>query len=146
MPRFTMRGMLIVVAVVALWLSTSVEYYGNYDVRYAIVLLAVVASGMKAYCSKGRPKCFWLAFSFVLLATVCYQGMLVPRVECLNYSLRPLVTSVDIYGNREMPGPGEQKVEFLAETIKLFADFFLASLAGFVGLNVYDHSRTANGN
>ena len=65
-------------------------------------------------------------------------------MEWVSYSLRPLVTSVDIYGNRQMPGPGEQKVEFLAETIELVVDLFLATLAGFIGLYVYDHSRTAN--
>jgi len=54
--------MLIVVAFVALWLSTIVDYPGSDDVRHAIVLLTVIASGLAAYCNIGWRKCFWLVF------------------------------------------------------------------------------------
>lgn len=133
--------MLIAFAVVALWFSTAAGYVGNHDVRYSIVLVIVAASGLKAYCSNGRARCFWLAFLFVLLVAVLYQGMISPQMQWVAYSLRPLVTSIDVYGNMQMPGPSMLKVEFLADTVKLVFDLILATVAGYIGVTIYDQSQ-----
>ena len=151
MPKFTLKVMLIFTAVVALWLSTVADYPGGYDVRYSIVLLTVVASVLRAYCSSGRQKCFWLAFSAVLLAAVWSQGMLVPRMDWVSYLIRtseaetasPYVANP--FGNSVQVAPSDLRgVEALAETLKFMVDLILATTAGFIGLYVYDHSRIAN--
>jgi hypothetical protein len=146
MPRFALKGMLIGCAVVALWFSTFAGYPGSDDVRAIIVMLTVVAAGVNAFCSRGRQRCFWLAFFFVLLVTAIGQMMLVPTMYWVTYSVRPLVTSMDIYGDMQMPGPSMRKVEFIAVTIKLTLDLILATAAGCIGLYVYDHNPTANEN
>lgn len=148
MPRFTLKVMLIVFAVVALWLSTIADYPGGYDVRYSIVLLTVVASGLKAYCSSGRQKCFWLAFSFVLLAAAWYQNMVGPRMDWVSYALQTSATQTpapDLFGGAvQTAPPGMRGLEALAETIKLIVDLILATSAGVIGLYVYDDSQAAN--
>jgi hypothetical protein len=149
MPRFTLKVMLIVIAVVALWLSTIADYPGGYDLRYSIVLLIVVASGLKAYCSSGRQKCFWLAFSLVLLAAVWHQGMVAPRLDWVSYALqtstRQTMQPPDLFGDSvQTAPPGTRGIEALAETIKLVVDLILATSAGFIALYIYDNSRTPN--
>ena len=144
MPRFTLKSMLLIFAVVAIWLSAFVAYPANYGVRYAIVLLTTVAAGLKAYCSRGRQKCFWLGFAVVLFMAAFTEGILGPNLRWLDQSVRPFFTSVNIYGNRQMPGPGEQKVEFVSETIKFGVALILAALAGLMGMDIYDQGSTPN--
>jgi hypothetical protein len=144
-----MKVMLIVIAVAALWLSTIADYPGGYDVRYSIVLLTVAASGLKAYCSSGRQRGFWLAFSVVLFVAVWQQGMVVPRLDWVSYALQnsgsQTIHTPDLFGESvQTAPPGTRGIEALAETIKLIVDLILATSAGFIALYIYDNSRTPN--
>jgi hypothetical protein len=125
-----------------------VRFPGNEDVRHAIVLLLVVACAMKAYCSNGRSRCYWLAFSFVLFVAVLGQWMIVPTMAWVRDHVRPLFTSIDIYGDAggrdlEPRGPSAQRVEFVSETIRFSVNLILAGIAGFIGTLIYDQSRAA---
>ena len=133
--------MLIVFAVVAIWLSTIAAYPFGDDVRHAIALLIVIAFCAKAFCSSGRQRFFWFAFSFVLLVAVIFQGIAVPQMMWLPQTMQHMVTSVDVYGNLRMPGPSERRLEAFADTVRLAVDFILAAAAGFIALHVCDQSR-----
>jgi hypothetical protein len=70
MPRYSMKSAMIACAVIALWCSTVVGYSGSESIRNFIVLLAVSTCVVMTYCSVGRRKCFWFAFTvFFFLAT-----------------------------------------------------------------------------
>ena len=140
MPRFGLKGVLVVFTVVAVWFSTFAGYVGSEDVRSSIVMLTVAASGSAAYCNRGRRKCFWLGFFFVLLVTAMFQTTLAPQMIWVANSVRPLVTPIDIYGDARLAGPSTQRVECIAATIRLASNLILATAAGFIGFYVYDHS------
>ena len=142
MPRFTMKSMLIAFAVVALWLSTAFVYKANQDVRYSIVLLIVVASGVKTYCSGGRQRCFWLAFFLVLLATAYTQQMIAPQLGWVIVSLQPFVTTDVTYGSQFGGTKGSHLLLFISTTIILATDLILAAVAGFIGRYIYDQNRS----
>ena len=125
-------------AVVAVWLSTVVGYSGSDDVRKYIVLLMITACFAMTYCSVGRPKCFWFAFSVFFFLVIFSQGLAYPTMYWLGPALRPFITSVDIYGDMQTSGPSMRIVEFFADTARLAIDLALATLAGFIGRYIYD--------
>lgn len=134
-----MKWLFIVFAVAALWLSTAVGYYGGDDVRAFIALMIVTACFAATYCSRGRRRCFWFAFSFFLFVAAFSQSLIGPSMYWVSSSMRPLVTEVDIFGNRQQQMPSERIVEFYSSTIKLAIDLMLATMAGFIGLSIYDY-------
>jgi hypothetical protein len=162
MPRFGLKGMLVLLAVVALWLSTAAGYTGSYDVRFTIVLLVLVAAGLKAYCSAGRWKCFWLGF-FAVLAVFAYGGGdITPRLEWVPGTLRgvivgensgawtsappqtPVPPPDDLFGTAQQPAPVELIVDFTAATIQYGFNLIVAAVAGWIGLVIYDQTQKAS--
>jgi hypothetical protein len=73
-----MKWMLIVFAVAALWFSTAAGYAASDDVRFCILLLIVVAVGLKTYASVGRRKFFWLGLFAVMVAEAYREGFYAP--------------------------------------------------------------------
>jgi hypothetical protein len=140
LPRFNMKWLLVGVTISALWCSTVTGYSGNEDVRGYIGLLTVVACVLKTYCSRGRQRCFWLAFSLAFCFTALFQGLVYVQMHWVNLSVRPLVTPVDIYGDAGRPMPSMRVVDFFSATIKFTLDLFFAMFAGFVGSAIHDCS------
>src|SRR5215216_670481 len=71
MPRFRLKTMLILFAVVALWCSTITGYAAASDVQRMMVLLTFAASILAAYCNDGKRRAFWLGFSIVIVPMGC---------------------------------------------------------------------------
>jgi hypothetical protein len=76
MPRFRLLTLLIVVTVVALWLSTLTEYGGAEDVRTFIMLGCLITSGVAAWSYTAHRRAFWLGFFGTMLA-LAVKGVLV---------------------------------------------------------------------
>src|SRR4029078_2882247 len=104
MPQFSLKLLLILCSVIAVWMFTAVLYKGGSDIRHSIVLVIVGASATKLYSSNGRSKCFWIRFVVTLFVASIRQYML-PNLVFLKYAIRPLITSVDIYGSLQRPMP-----------------------------------------
>src|SRR5262245_20659330 len=67
MPRFSLKQMLIVVAVVAVWLSTLNGYPGANAIRHGVGLLVFVSAVAMTYCSNQRRRAFWVGVVTVML-------------------------------------------------------------------------------
>ena len=67
MPRFSLKQMLIAVAVVAVWLSTASGYPGSDDVQMLIRLSAVLAAGFGVVYGSGKGRAFSVGFLTVML-------------------------------------------------------------------------------
>jgi hypothetical protein len=67
MPRFGTKSLLIVVGVVALWLSTFAGYRAGHDVQASILLTIFVGSAVAAVCYSGKRRAFWGSFFGVML-------------------------------------------------------------------------------
>src|SRR6476619_5549701 len=69
MFRFSIRSLLILIAVVALWLSTIAFYEGAHGVRALLILSVLVASGVAVTKYDGRRRAFWVGFFLTVLTT-----------------------------------------------------------------------------
>jgi hypothetical protein len=67
MPRFGTKSLLIVVGVVALWLSTFAGYRAGHDVQASILLTIFIGSAVAALCYSGKRRAFWGSFFGVML-------------------------------------------------------------------------------
>jgi len=141
MPRYSMKSVMIACAVLALWCSTVVGYAGADDMRKFIVLLGLSACFVTTYCSTGRRKSFWFAFTVFFFLSAVAQSLAFPSMMSLSRAIRPLVTSIDIYGDMQNPAPSMIIVEFFADTVRLAIDVALATLAGVIGGQIYDNTR-----
>src|SRR3989442_280358 len=90
MVRFSIRSLLILIAVVALWLSTIAGYESAGDVRALLVLSVLVASGVAVTKYDGRRQAFWVGFFLTVLATGLISPFGLPWAEHLlnAYGLR----------------------------------------------------------
>ena len=57
-PRFGTKSLLLVVTLVALWLSTFAGFGAAADVRASILLLIFVGSAVAALCNRGKSPAF----------------------------------------------------------------------------------------
>jgi hypothetical protein len=181
MPRFSIKLMLIAFAVVAVWLSTATGYLPGGDIRSAILLLAVVAAGLKAWYSAGREKAFWLGFFAVMLVMAYTIGTFAPRLMWVSNLVERNEPSDDLFGPPTVPAQlpvpyptdapnpppettpppippapvplpppqtlfdifGQDSPLSLAEdSIRVGLILILATLAGCIGLYIYDQSRS----
>src|SRR5690242_2030834 len=80
MPRFNIKQLLIIITIVSCWLSTTLVTYdtGN-DVRQLMLLLGLAASGLTAFCTRGRRQVFWLGFFFVA-SVFAYNTLSIPNL------------------------------------------------------------------
>jgi hypothetical protein len=69
LPRFGIKALLIVVAFIALWLSTLTGYAGSNDIQAFIWTAIIVMSGVTALSYTGRRRAFWAGFFGTLLLT-----------------------------------------------------------------------------
>jgi hypothetical protein len=66
MPRFGMKALLLIAAIVAVWLSTLSGYTGAEDVRNIIRLLVFISAGSVALFGHGRRRAFAVGFFAVM--------------------------------------------------------------------------------
>src|SRR5436309_1251502 len=69
MFRFSIRSLLMLIAVVALWLSTIAGYESANHVRALLILSVLVASGVAVTKYDGRRRAFWVGFFLTILTT-----------------------------------------------------------------------------
>src|SRR4051812_5786051 len=128
MPRFGVKSILVVFAVVALWCSTFSDYAAAGDVRRTIVFFTLVISILLAYWSERRQKVFWLSFAIVIVPMGCgiyYNSQQFPI---------PLFHWIT-----QIFGDGTPKTyNARIETIRAFGALLFATVAGYSSLYIYD--------
>jgi hypothetical protein len=140
-------------AVVALWLSTFSNFPGAEDVRNSILLLILVSSALLAYCTEGRRRTFWLSFFAVIFV---FSGIIsskfVPRFEWFRRPAPPSPPTLPFEDEEDILGITVQQsaVQQISvsyegdpahDTVRACGMLILATVAGFIGVYIYDQSR-----
>ena len=138
MPRFSLKTLLIVFAIVALWLSTFSEYPGSEDVRAFIMLACIIASGVAAYGCTTRRRAFWLGFFGAML-------MLGTRVPISNFGAK-FQWAIDLSRNLPLyfgvnPGGRGRLVLGINTTVYFVVMLIVATVVGLLCVYVYDQCR-----
>jgi hypothetical protein len=130
MARFSLRTLLMLVAVVALWLSTIAFYEGAQDVRAILMLSVLVASAVCAIGYDGRRRAFWVGFFLTVLTTALDGRPLfgLPWVQRL----------LNEYGIRQnLPnGSLDPRYFFWMSTINAVVLLLIAAVMGLLGVLV----------
>jgi hypothetical protein len=147
MPRFTVRTLLIIFAVVALWLSTFfVTFQGTttlgYNIRRLLVLVGFLAAASSAVYLHGRRRAFWGSFTVMMLVLTLSISTRPP------YILNPNIEKIaELLRNGFLQGRSSDEVETCAhETFYLVILLSMSFLMGFVSAWIYGHAKgTSNG-
>ncbi len=95
--------MLLAFAALALWMSTFSGYAAAFDVRKAILLAVLIASGCAAIRFEGRNRAFWGGFCVAMFmhgfTTVFVPGVPTPHV----FGYAPNLDWCDHLANRLVP-------------------------------------------
>ena len=131
MPRLSLKFLLLVVSVVAVWLSTYTQYPAGRDVRAVICLVILIGSGLAVFVYDGRKRVFWLGFFGSMLAI----GLGYPKEFVPNF----------FWIQRKPDGPGIYPLYFFnRDSIHLLANAAVSTLVGYVGCLIYDNARNEN--
>jgi hypothetical protein len=134
--RFSIKSILIIVAVVALWFTSfGVEDRLGDDIRRAILLAAFVLMCVKAILSRGRERVFWLTFSVVwaILGFGPAQQMIevyVPDFEGMQVLAVRVNRSLDV----------DQLAIYW--TFRILASLPIAAATGYFAALIYDEAQT----
>ncbi len=128
MPRFRLKTILILFAAVALWCSTITGYAAASDVRRTLVLLVLAASILATYCSNRTRRAFWLGFSIVIVPMGCGVYYQSPEWPIPNF-----YWTTNLFFQ-----PATPQGTAMAETIHALGALLLASIAGLIGIYIYD--------
>lgn len=143
MPRFRIVTLLIVLAVVALWLSTFAAYTAADDVRKFIILTIVICSGAIAVYSTAERRAFWGGFFVTLFAMGAGGNFLAhkPRLTWLTSPSRSLAQYIS-----DDPNPIEwkQNIESVTTTLFLLLWIFLAAMIGLLCVYIYKQTHRAD--
>jgi len=127
----------MLIAVVALWLSTIAFYEGAHDVRALIMLSVLVASGVAVTKYDGRRRAFWVGFFLTVLTT----GLDGNSPFGLPWAQR-LLNEYGMYQN--LPNNALNPTYFFAiSTIHAALQLLIATMMGFVGVLVFGGNRQA---
>jgi hypothetical protein len=133
MPRFSIKSLLVAIAVSALWLSTFVGYSSASNVRAFIMLGILVASGVAAISYVGRRRAFWAGF-FITVLTAGIDG----KPDIGRGWITSLLNSYGIYQN--LPnGFLDNRFMFLNATTQAVAVLLIATVMGVIGILVQKH-------
>ncbi len=109
-----------------MWLSACIDVYeGGDDVRRSLKLLITVAAALAAYCFDGRQRVFWLGFAAIWLLTIFSDPNSVP----LFFGIQ---RSIEVYFPQRYQSA-------ISDTIRTCGITILATVAGVIGLYIYDH-------
>jgi len=151
MPRFNIKQLFIIIAIISCWLSTTlVDYETGNDVRQSMLLLGLAATGLTAFCTRGRRQVFWLGFFFVA-SIFAYNTLSIPNLYWIpNFSdgtfFNNGVSGVDPTVPRYLTAqfgsaPANDFAELAGETIRLLIYIVISSMAGFIGIYIYDQTQ-----
>ena len=137
MFRFSIRSLLILIAVVALWLSTIAGYESANDVRALLMLSVLVASGVAVTKYDGHRRAFWVGF----FLTVLTMGLVAKNQFGLPWPERLL----NGYGLRQNLPTGflNHTYIFARSTIHAGVLLLIATVMGFLGVLVFGGNRQA---
>jgi hypothetical protein len=142
MFRFSLRSLLMLIAVVALWLSTIAFHEGSGDVRALLMLSVLVASGVAVTKYDGRRRAFWVGFFLTVLTMGLGKSPLgLPWVQ-------RLLNEYGMFQNVMNPGGGfmgqlNPTYFFAIATIHAAAVLLIATVMGLLGVLVYGGDRQA---
>jgi len=127
----------MLIAVVALWLSTIAGYESANDVRALLMLSVLVASGVAVTKCDGRRRAFWVGF-FLTVLTAGLDGRSpfgLPWAERL----------LNAYGMRQNLPNGylNHTYIFLKSTIDAAVLLLVGTVMGFLGALVFGSNRQA---
>jgi hypothetical protein len=135
MPRFSIKFLLVVFAIAALWLSTFAGYGSASDVRAFIMLSILAASGVAAISYDGRRRAFWIGF-FITILEVGVNG----RPHFGFYWVTTLLNAYGQYQN--LPnGFTNYGYAFYDATLRALVVLLIATLMGFIGILIYGHCQ-----
>jgi hypothetical protein len=128
MPRFGTKALLMIVTVIALWMSTVADYTGAYEIRKAILFIIFLSSASGAVFGLGRMRAFSAGFFVAMLILAC----------------RPLGEAIDRYSPdanwTDSVVRSTVPVRLLISDISVLT---LATIVGFISAYIYDRSRMA---
>jgi hypothetical protein len=129
MARFSIRTLLLLITVAALWLSTVAGYESARDVQTLLVLSVLVASSVAAISYDGRRRAFWVGFFLTVLMTGLDRKFGLPWAERL----------LNEYGMRQNSPNGSlnHTYMFLMSTIHAVVVLLTATVMGCLGVLVY---------
>jgi hypothetical protein len=136
MFRFSIRSLLMLMALVALWLSTIAGYESANHVRALLMLSVLVASGVAVTKYDGRRRAFWVGFFLtVLMGLVGKYQFGLPWAERL----------LNGYGlHQNLPnGYLNHTYVFWMSTINNAVLLLIATVMGFLGVLVFGGNRQA---
>jgi hypothetical protein len=119
----------MLIAVVALWLSTIAGYESANDVRALLMLSVLVASGVAVTKYDGRRRAFWVGFFLTVLTTGLKSPFGLPWAERL----------LNEYGMRQnlFNGNLNHTYLFARSTIHAAVLLLIATVMGFLGVLVF---------
>jgi hypothetical protein len=135
MPRFSLKVLLIIFAITAIWFSTFADYSAAHDVRHSIKFFVIIAAGLLAFTLRGRRQMFWLGFAAAFLMS-----------ESRFMDIEPPFTWVFLFlpGNSEDADPlfGEGRYSEAAyESVRFFGTLIASVVAGLLGVFIYDQTH-----
>ena len=143
MPKYSIKTLLLLFAVLALWLSAATGYAAASDVRMSITSVIFLGSAFAAAYFRGRRRAFWLGFFVMFLLMACPMiSQLIPlQVPQINWQgdvaarwAATISTSPKMQSELHM---------WLFWTIKFSGTLALTTVMGFVAAHIYDQSREA---
>jgi hypothetical protein len=139
MPRFGIRSLLVVIAVLGLWLSTFAGYVGAQDIRAIILQFLFIAIGAAAIFYRGRAQAFWIGFfTSMLITSLAYPRDFAPKFNWINDIWK-------IYSGH-LPGSGgsAELPQFFNARDMIMTVYMLliSSVSGCITVFVFDRSRS----
>jgi hypothetical protein len=152
MLRFGTKSLLMLIAVVALWLSTFSNFPGAEDVRNSILLLILIGCALMAYCTEARRRVFWLSFFAVIFV---FSGIISIRflpafdwirrqTETTTPSLPFEETADGLFGATSQQSSVSYEGDPAHDTVRAGGMLILATVAGFIGVYIYGQSRKSD--
>jgi hypothetical protein len=129
--RFNTKSALILVALLALWLSTFSGGYFAYDIRRVFHLAFVVLLLVASIYNRGRNRAFWASFTAIWLVV----GFHWPFDRPTQFSPRFLSFEELAYSvARSLSVNGEA----MAESFRVLFVAVVASVVGYLAMRIYD--------
>jgi hypothetical protein len=138
LPRFRIKSLLIVTAVVALWLSTLTGYTGSNDIQAFVWAAIVIMAGVAAMSYTARRRAFWTGFFGTLLLSSMRTVFSVYGAN-LNWTQK-LSTQLTTNWQGDASGRGRMVLNINA-TLILLVLLVAATVIGFLCVFVYDQSK-----